>query len=358
MQVRGVPAEVQRVTISRPVRLAVVATTLLMSATTSVVVPTGSNPAEAVPRLQQRAVKTQAARPTRPGKPRPTISPTSSPTPTASPSNGPTPTASPAPTSPTASPTPSPSPTTSTTRTLAWSDEFTGPAGTSPDAARWGYETGGHGWGNDELQSYTDRPANASLNGNGSLAIAAHRERWRGTDGIERRYTSARLFTKDRYEFRYGTVEARIKVADGQGIWPAFWMLGHDAWTSGWPESGEIDIMETFNTTKDVYTTIHGPSTGSTGKYFVGTWHPSPVPWSADYHVYGVRWQPDLLEFTIDGRVVHTVRPADVPEGGRWVFDKPAYLLLNVAVGGWAGPPDTTTAFPRTMLVDWVRVYR
>lgn len=353
LQVPALPVDVLGVTLTRPVRLALTVTLVLtLGATTTAVVGVGPSPAAAAARAERAAAQPLAAKATgKPGRPKPSPSTSSTPSPATSPTTTPTVT-------PTATPTTTATATATATRTPAWSDEFSGASGTSPDSSRWGFETGGHGWGNDELQSYTDRPANASMDGNGSLVITARRERWQGADGIERSYTSARLFTKDRFEFRYGTVEARIKVADGQGIWPAFWMLGYDAWSAGWPESGEMDIMETFNETRDVYTTVHGPSTSSTGRYSVGTWHPSAVPYSADFHVYGVRWAPELVEFMIDGRVVKTVRPTDVPAGGRWVFDKPNYLLLNVAVGGWAGPPDTTTAFPRTMLVDWVRVYR
>lgn len=255
---------------------------------------------------------------------------------------------------------PKPKPTaTAPTRTLVWSDEFAGAAGTAPDPRNWTHEVGGHGWGNDEVQTYTDRTENVSLDGQGALRITARHETYTGKDGRTRDWTSGRLFTKDLREFQYGRMEARMKVPAGQGLWPAFWMLGHDNWDVGWPESGEIDVMETFNAGLDVYTTVHGPSTANAaGKYFVGTWTPSPVSYADAYHLYAVDWSATEIRFSIDGKVVKTVRPADVPAGGRWVYDKPYYLLLNLAVGGWPGPPDATTPRQASLLVDWVRVYR
>lgn len=257
-----------------------------------------------------------------------------------------------------ASPSPAPS-APGTTRPLLWSDEFDGAPGAAPDRTVWAYETGGHGWGNGELQTYTARAQNVALDGSGALRITARKETHTGADGRTRDWTSARLFTKGLREFQYGRVEARVKVPVGQGLWPAFWMLGHDNWTAGWPESGEIDVMETFNAGKDVYTTVHGPSSSSAdGRYFVGTWTPSTVSYGADYHVYAVEWSASAISFSVDGRVVEVVTPTDVPVGGRWVFDKPFYVLLNLAVGGWPGPPDATTPTSASMLVDYVRVYR
>lgn len=279
-------------------------------------------------------------------------------TPRATATSTPTPTASPTPApSPSATAAPEPSPT--ATSTLLWADEFSGAAGSSPDPRTWTPETGGHGWGNNELQTYTGRPSNVSLDGTGALRITARRETYTGTDGRTRDWTSARLFTKGLKEFQYGRVEARMKVPMGQGLWSAFWMLGFDNWTAGWPESGEIDVMETFNATTDVYTTVHGPSsTSPDGKYSIGTWTPAAVAYGATYHVYAVDWRPGSITFLVDDRVVKVVRPTDVPAGGRWVYDKPYYVLLNLAVGGWPGPPDTTTPNEASLLVDYVRVYR
>jgi beta-glucanase (GH16 family) len=244
--------------------------------------------------------------------------------------------------------------------TLVWADEFEGPSGALVDATRWTSETGGGGWGNQELQTYTDRARNASLDGRGALAIQALRETVTGADGITRGYTSARLKTQTKFEQAYGRFEARLKVPRGQGLWPAFWMLGADIGSVGLPRCGEIDIMENIGREPAVvHGTIHGPGySGADGIGGAFTF-PGGAAVADDFHVFAVEWEPAAIRWSVDGTVFETRTPADLPAGQRWVFDHPFFLLLNVAVGGsWPGNPDATTTFPQLMLVDYVRVYR
>ena len=240
---------------------------------------------------------------------------------------------------------------------LAHADEFTGGAGKRP--ANWTALNGGHGWGNNELQQFTSRKNNVSLNGLGQLAITARRETFTGTDGITRDYTSARVNTKSSFSFLYGHVEARMKVPSGRGMWPAFWGMGENVWDIGWPAAGELDITEILgkdpNTT---YGTLHGPiGTTQTG-WSIGGKFTAKEPLSADYHRYGVTWRPDGVEWSLDGEVFAALPRSALSRTARWVFDHPFYLILNLSVGGnWPGPPDAGTTFPKQLLVDWVRVY-
>jgi beta-glucanase (GH16 family) len=242
---------------------------------------------------------------------------------------------------------------------LSWSDEFNGPDGSAVDSSKWVLETGGGGWGNNELESYTARPQNAFLQG-GHLVIKALEEKYTGADGIPRNYTSARLKTQGKFSQAYGRFEARIKIPRGQGIWPAFWMLGDNIEKVPWPSGGEIDIMENIGKEPSmVHGTIHGP--GYSGDKGIG----SPYALSADqkfaddFHLYAVEWEPDAIRFYVDDHLYATRAPAELPKGTKWVYDHPFFMLLNVAVGGdWPGNPDSTTVFPQTMLVDYVRVYQ
>lgn len=241
---------------------------------------------------------------------------------------------------------------------LAWSDEFNGPKGSSPDPAKWTFEIGGGGWGNQELEYYTSRPENARIE-HGRLVITARRENYTGADGVTRDYTSARLKTQGKFSITYGRVEARIKIPRGQGVWPAFWMLGSDIDQAGWPQSGEIDIMENIGREPaTVHGTIHGP--GYSGAKGIGSPFTLPHGRFADhYHVFAVEWEPNQIRFYVDRKLYATRTPADLPPGTKWVYDRPFFLLLNFAVGGsWPGPPDKHTPFPQKMLVDYVRVYR
>jgi uncharacterized protein (TIGR03437 family) len=239
--------------------------------------------------------------------------------------------------------------------TLVWSDEFEGGA---LDAAKWDFDVGGHGWGNNESQYYTRRAENASVE-DGKLVIRALRETYTGPDGITRPYTSARLVTRGKFSRAYGRFEALIKLPYGQGIWPAFWMLGDDIATVGWPACGEIDIMENIGREPStVHGTIHGP--GYSGTRGIGAAYSLPEGrrFADDFHLFAIEWEPEVIRWYVDDVLYQTRTPKDLPAGARWVFDHPFHLLLNVAVGGnWPGYPDQTTVFPQVMLVEYVRVY-
>ena len=249
---------------------------------------------------------------------------------------------------------PSPSP--------VWSDEFDGPAGASFDRAKWVADTGGNGFGNQEREFYTTRAENVALDGNGHLVITARAEPsssayqcWYGRC----LYTSTRLKTSGLFAQTYGRIEARIKIPRGQGIWPAFWMLGGDIGSVGWPQSGEIDIMENIGREPAVaHGTLHGP--GYSGAGGIGRADTlSSGAYADDFHVFSVEWQPNEIRWYVDGRQYHRMTPADLPSGTKWVYDHPFFLLLNVAVGGgWPGDPDASSTFPQQMIVDYVRAYR
>jgi len=242
---------------------------------------------------------------------------------------------------------------------LVWSDEFGGPDRSLVDGSKWVLETGGEGWGNEELEYYTDRAANVFLR-NGNLVIRALTEKYPDSGPKARNYTSARLKTQGKFSQTYGRFEARIKVPFGQGMWPAFWMLGDDIEKAGWPGCGEIDIMENIGKEPSmIHGSIHGP--GYTGS--VGLEAPYTLPggqrFADDFHVFAVEWSPDAIAFYVDQTMYVKRTRADLQPGWKWVFDKPFFLILNLAVGGdWPGAPDSSTRFPREMLVDYVRVYQ
>lgn len=246
-------------------------------------------------------------------------------------------------------------------RTLVWSDEFDGPAGAAPDPARWRHDVGGWGWGNQELQYYTDGNANTFLDGQGRLAIEARNDgRWDAScAGGRCAYTSGRLLTQGTFAGQYGRYEARIKVPRGQGLWPAFWMLGDDIETNPWPASGEIDIMEHVgHEPGTVWGSIHGPDNTAGGNTITGSHTlPGGAALADDFHVYAIEWEPEQITWYLDGQAFLIRTPADM-NGGAWVYDKPFFILLNLAVGGvWPGSPNSSTQFPQRMLVDYVRVY-
>ena len=245
-------------------------------------------------------------------------------------------------------------------RQLVWSDDFNGPAGSSPSSSKWSFDTGGGGWGNEELHSYTSRPANAQLNGAGDLVITARSEKYTGADGIPRNYTSARLQTLNKLEFKYGVAEARVQVPAGQGLVSEFWMLGSEAYGSdnAWPGCGEIDAAEVLGSEPNMVNgTLHAPwSWAPTG---VQGSDESATPLTAGFHTYGVEWEPERISFMLDGSVYKTITPANLPPGAPWPFQHPYFLLLDLAVGGeWPGAPNAGTHFPAQMLVDWVRVWQ
>jgi beta-glucanase (GH16 family) len=244
--------------------------------------------------------------------------------------------------------------------TLVWSDEFNGKNGSLPDAAKWTYDLGGSGWGNHELEYYTNRPGNAHLQ-HGKLAITARREEFAGPDGKKFEFTSTRLKTQGLFAQAYGRFEARIKLPAGQGIWPAFWMLGDNIGVDGWPKCGEIDIMENIGKEPGTnHGSLHGPSSTSPTADLTKTINlPAGQRLSDKFHLYAVEWEPSEVRFYLDADLYATFRRAQWPAGGTWVFDHPFFLILNVAVGGdWPRAPDATTVFPQTMLVDYVRVYK
>jgi beta-glucanase (GH16 family) len=243
---------------------------------------------------------------------------------------------------------------------LVWSDEFNGKNGSLPEASKWTYDIGGNGWGNRELEYYTNRAENARIE-DGKLVITARQETYTAPDGAKFNYTSARLKTQGLFSQAYGRFEARIKLPAGQGIWPAFWLLGDNFESVGWPKCGEIDIME--NVGKEPGTnhgSLHGPSsTKTTSDLTATTSLPAGRKLSDGFHVYAVEWDPETVRFYLDANLFATFTASQWPSGGTWVFDHPFFVILNVAVGGdWPGPPDRGTVFPQTMLVDYVRVYK
>jgi len=251
--------------------------------------------------------------------------------------------------------TPSPSP----TYQLVWSDEFGGADGTAPDASKWAIQTGGGGWGNNELEYYTARPQNVQVSG-GNLIITAIKEDYTGADGIARHYTSARLQTKGLFSQQYGRFEARIRIPKGQGMWPAFWMLGNNIDIAGWPACGETDIMENIGKEPSiVHGTLHArgyPPEGYTAAYTL----PNGQNFADDFHIFAAEWEPQQIRLYVDGTLYATDTQSASPAPASWPFDgQPFFMLLNLAVGGkWPGDPDSTTRFPQQMLVDYVRVYQ
>lgn len=233
---------------------------------------------------------------------------------------------------------------------LTWSDEFNGDEGALPDPDKWAHDVGGWGWGNNELQTYTDDGSNAKLTGDGVLRITAFEE--------EGAWTSARLKTDGLFTQQGGRFEARIRVPEGRGFWPAFWMLGDEFATTGWPQTGEIDILEMRGSApRELLGTVHGP--GYSGSNSVGGSLLRDDPLSDDFHTYAVEWADEEIRWFFDERIFHSVIPADLPEGTPWVFDHPFFLIVNLAVGGnFVLPPDETTPAGAHMLVDHVRVYR
>lgn len=250
---------------------------------------------------------------------------------------------------------------------LVWSDEFNASTGTPPDPTHWNYDLGGGGWGNGESETYTNSPQNVFQDGKGNLVIRALRD-------AAGNYTSARLQTGSPtasthttdLSWQYGRISARIKLPFGQGVWPAFWMLGESIGTVGWPTCGELDIMENFGTYHNNISinngTAHGP--GYSGGNGIGKSITLPFgeKVSDDYHVYSIEWSQDSVEWFVDGTSYHKITPASLPNGAKWVFNNPFFILLNLAIGGnttFLGKPDPASPFPpQDMLVDYVRVYQ
>lgn len=229
---------------------------------------------------------------------------------------------------------------------VLFADDFDGPAG--PVGAPWQPQVGAGGWGNDELQRYTDSTENVRLDGKGNLAITAHYR-----DG---EITSGRVHTLGEYSLVNGLVAARISLPGGRGLHPAFWLLGDDIEKVGWPDAGEIDVIETLNDAGDFHTGVHAPQDSAERGQNLSASGPAPVPLSGQFRVYWMRKSPGRIETGIDDETLFAVTRADLADDARWVFDQPFHLLLNLAVGGdWPGPPDESTPNPSTMLIDWVK---
>jgi len=242
---------------------------------------------------------------------------------------------------------------------LIWHDEFEAKDGSAIDSSKWTNDVGGSGWGNHELQYYTDRLTNVSQS-QGMLVIKALKEQYSGSDKVSREYTSARVTTRKSLNVTYGRFESRIKLPHGQGIWPAFWLLGQGIKEVGWPSCGEIDIMEHIGKEPaNVYGTIHGPGYSGTKGISVSFSLKNNERFADSFHVFALEWEPDALRFYCDGVLYQTLTPSRLPRGTKWVYDRPYFLLLNLAVGGsWPGNPDATTSFPQFMYIDYVRVYQ
>lgn len=239
---------------------------------------------------------------------------------------------------------------------ILWSDEFDGPAGTPVNSAVWSYEVGDGtaqgipGWGNDELQHYTSGAENAALDGHGNLVIEARRDVETG------RYTSARIVSKGKLAVTYGRIETRLSVPRGDGIWPAVWALGATIDSEPWPACGEIDMMEHVGREpRRVFGALHGPG------YCGDDGYSDTIDLDRDvadaFHVFAVDWRPGHITWTLDGAAYMRAEPRDLAPH-EWVFDRPFFLLLNLAVGGhFGGPVGQDTAFPQRLIVDYVRVY-
>jgi len=247
-----------------------------------------------------------------------------------------------------------------------WSDEFDGAANTPLDTTKWGFDkgdgcaAGNCGWGNNEKEYYTDAPENIALNGQGQLMIVART----APAGLNCyygacRYTSAKITTRSKMNAAPGRVEARIKLAAGQGLWPAFWMLGSNFPATPWPQCGELDIMENHGSNvASTSSAVHGPGySGNTP--FVHAFTLSSRTFADDFHVFAVEWNPIEIQFFVDNVVHYSVTRSQAEQFGAWVFDQPFFVVLNLAVGGnFDRDPASDAIFPATMLVDYVRVYK
>jgi beta-glucanase (GH16 family) len=251
---------------------------------------------------------------------------------------------------------------------LIWSDEFNGPAGSFPDTTKWNYDVGNNnGWGNGESEFYCVAGSNSApcsaanpnvfMNGGGSLVIRARKDA-AGT------WTSTRMLTSGKFSVQYGRIEARMRLVAANGLWPAFWMLGTNIGSAGWPSCGEVDIMEWVDNygASATSSTIHGPGYSGAGGIGVQTGFPNGTRVDdPNYHIFGVIWSPNQIQFYRDSitNITRTITPANIPAGTTWAYNHPFFLLLNQAVGGnWFPGPDASTPAVNDVLVDYVRVYQ
>lgn len=250
--------------------------------------------------------------------------------------------------------------------TLVWSDEFDGDSGAYVDTTRWTADTadGCHmgicGWGNQEKQFYTASTENIALNGRGQLAITARiaapgRSCYYGPC----RYTSGKITTRGRFHAHPGRVEARIRLPTGQGLWPAFWMLGAGWPATPWPRCGEIDIMEHKGSQPTITSSaLHGPGYSGATPLAHATVRAAGPYWQ-DFHTFAVEWDASRVRFFVDGEMHYQVSRAEVERHGDWVFDQPFFAILNLAVGGhFDGDPQSDAVLPAVLLVDYVRAFR
>jgi beta-glucanase (GH16 family) len=226
---------------------------------------------------------------------------------------------------------------------LAWEDNF---KGRSLNISYWSHEVADPGWVNNELQRYTDGN-NVSVR-NGKLIIISKRE--------NNEYTSGRIITKSKKTFTYGLVEIKAKLPQGTGTWPALWMLGQNIDEAGWPACGELDIMEHVGKHPNfIHSSIHN-SSGYGATPYTGIKEIND-PFNK-FHIYGMEWTKDYINFMIDGNLVYHYQP-ETKNKDNWPFDKPFFLIFNIAIGGdWGGPEVDDTLFPAVMTVDWVKVYQ
>jgi beta-glucanase (GH16 family) len=238
---------------------------------------------------------------------------------------------------------------------VAWADDFNGSAGSSVDSTHWTHAVGGGGWGNQELEYYTSDTANSHLDGSGHLVIAAIRGDYTGQDGVSTTWTSARVSTEGRYSFMYGTVTARMKLPAGKALWPAFWALGADHSTVGWPASGELDVVESYGNPQAIRGTLISPDSSTRDTQFqCSSSHPVTASGFSDYTAL---WTPVGIQISVDNQPYCWASPADQVSTTSWVFDKPFYLLLDLAIQGTDGnQPDSSTPSPSQLVVDSVRV--
>jgi beta-glucanase (GH16 family) len=254
---------------------------------------------------------------------------------------------------------------------LLWSDEFNGKKGSKPSSKIWSHEIGGGGWGNSEREYYTDQAANAAMSGSGRLVITANRISNEygdqigtvpGTEDIlnrcsECQFTSGRIKTAKKVGFMYGRIEARMKLPQGAGTWPAFWMLGADLLDGvRWPECGEIDIMEARGDYSDRSTSaIHGPTTPPGAG--IGAQFLNYTPLSEDFHTYAIEWKKNSIDFIVDGKVNRTVSSQDTGARG-WVFNQEFFIILNLAMGGtYAGEYIDPNMNQAQLSIDYIRFY-